>query len=135
MTVIGFNFKKITAEKTELVVPKVQVANNVVIKKVQEVAIPMGKEKQSALSFIYEFTTKYEPNVGSVIIEGEVIYLASKELFDKTMKEWQKGKKIDKDLLTPILNTILAKCTIQCLIMSQDLNLPAPMQLPRVTVK
>lgn len=136
MTIIGFNFRKINAEKTIAASSgKVDIANNVSVKNVEETDIPVGAKKQKALKFTYEFATKYEPSLGSINIEGDILYLADENSIDKTMKEWKKNKKVDKEILTPILNTILARCSIKGLLISQDLNLPSPMQLPRVSVK
>lgn len=136
MTVIGFNFRKITAEKSpSALAGKINIANNVSLKNVEEVSVPLGKDKHKALKFVYEFVTKYEPAVGNINIEGDILYLATKETHDKTLKEWKKDKKIDKDILNPLLNTILTRCSIKGLLISQDLNLPSPVQLPKVTVK
>jgi hypothetical protein len=135
MTIIGFNFRKITAERGTSNVGKVNISNNVSLKKVEEASIPVGIGKQKALRFSYEFTTKYEPNIGSIIIEGDVLYLSSEDAIQKTLKAWKKDKSVDKEILTPILNTILSRCSIKGLLISQDLNLPSPMQLPKVAVK
>lgn len=135
MTVIGFNFRKITAEKGPNASGKIDIANNVALKDVEETSIPVGTKKQKALKFTYEFSTNYEPKAGAIKIEGEVLFLAPEETVEKTLKDWKKTKKLDSEMLTPILNTILARCSIKGLLMSQDLNLPSPMQLPRVTVK
>lgn len=136
MTIIGFNFKKIHAEKsTSSVNGKVNIANNVSVKNVEATELPVGTKKQKALKFTYEYITTYEPNLGSINIEGDVLYLAADGDVDKTLQGWKKNKKIDKEILTPILNTILTRCSIKGLLISQDLNLPSPLQLPKVTVK
>ncbi|MBN2421574.1 hypothetical protein JXB27_04820 [Candidatus Woesearchaeota archaeon] len=135
MTIIGFSFRKINAERSEVKSGKVNVSNNVSLKNVEEASIPVGAAKQKALKFTYEFSTKYEPKFGSINIEGDLLFLSSAETVEKTIKEWKKNKKVDKEILTPILNTILNRCSIKGLLMSQDLNLPTPLQMPRVSVK
>ena len=42
------------------------------------------------------------------------------------------SKKVPKDVMTAILNTVLTKCNIEALILSQKVNLPAPIPLPAV---
>ena len=135
MTVIGFSFKKVTAERTSAAAGKVNITNNVSIKKIEEASIPVGNGKQKTLRFSYEFVTKYEPSVGSIVIEGDVLYLASEDVITKTLKGWKKDKKVDKEVLTPVLNTVLNRCSIKGLLLSQDLSLPSPVQMPHVTVK
>lgn len=136
MTIIGFSFRKINAERGQVALGgKVSIANNVSIKDVEEASIPVGTAKQKALKFGYEFITSYTPKIGNMVIEGEVIFLTAAEAVDKTIKSWKKDKKVDKEILTPVLNAILSKCSIKGLLLSQDLNLPSPMQMPRVQVK
>ena len=135
MSIIGFNFRKINAERKESTAGKVNISNDVSLKNVDEASIPVGTGKQKALRFSYEYKTKYDPDMGSMIIEGDVIFLTAAETVEKTLKDWKKNKKVDKEMLTPILNTILSKCSVKGLLLSQDLNLPSPMQLPRINVK
>ena len=49
----------------------------------------------------------------------------------KAIDGWKKEKKVDKDIMTQVLNTALTRCNVQALILSQDLNLPPPIPLPR----
>jgi hypothetical protein len=53
MTIIGFNFRKILAERGQTNVSKINIANNVAVKKVEEADIPVGSKKQKALRFTY----------------------------------------------------------------------------------
>ena len=43
-------------------------------------------------------------------------------------------KKIAKDIMSRVLNAVLAKCNIEALILSQEVNLPPPIPLPKVTM-
>ncbi len=135
MTIIGFNFRKMVAERNAITAPKVDVSSNVAVKKVEEAFIPVGTSKQKALKFSYEYTAQYKPNVGSMTIEGDLLFLTAGDTVDKVIKEWKKKKFVDKEILSPVLNTILTRCSIKGLTMSQDLGLPSPLQLPKVMMK
>ncbi|HME86963.1 MAG TPA: hypothetical protein VKE88_00965 [Candidatus Nanoarchaeia archaeon] len=135
MTVIGFTFKKIFAERGPAVTGKVNISNNVALKKVEEAKVPVGNAKQKALRFSYEYITTYTPNIGSITIEGDVLYLTSDDAVEKTLKSWKAKKQVEKELLAPVLNMILGKCTLKGLNISQDLGLPSPVQLPKINVK
>ena len=135
MSIIGFNFRKIMPERNTPSAGRVNIANNVSLKNVEGAFVPVGSKNQKAIRFTYEFVTKYEPELGSINIEGDVLYLAAEDTVDKTLKSWKKDKKVDKEILTPILNAILSRCSVKGLLISQDLNLPSPLQLPRVDVK
>ena len=43
---------------------------------------------------------------------------------------WKKDKQLPKDLAPKILNTILAKCNIKALNLTQEVNLPPHIRLP-----
>ncbi|MBI2659814.1 hypothetical protein HYX07_01495 [Candidatus Woesearchaeota archaeon] len=48
---------------------------------------------------------------------------------------WKKDKKLPKEMMAGLLNTILTKCNVQALILSQQVNLPPPIPLPKVQVQ
>ena len=135
MTIIGFNFTKINVEKKEGVKGKISIANNVTIKDVSQRDLNLGTEKQNALKFVFEFTSVYEPNLGNITLTGDVLYLADSKKAKDILDQWKKDKKIAKDIMSNILNMVLAKCNIEALILSQDVNLPPPIPLPKVTMK
>src|SRR3990167_2597165 len=110
MTVVGFSFTKIEAEKSETRSSKVNIGNNVSIKEIKDANISLGTEKQKAVKFILESVDKIK----------------------KVTDEWQKNKKIDKEVMANILSTVLNKCNIQALILSQEVGLPSPIPLPKL---
>ena len=134
MTIIGFNYSKIEAEKRELAKGKININNNVSISKVDENKLALGNEKQKVLSFTFEFIAKYDPNIGSIKLTGEVLYMGDPNKVKEILSEWKKSKKLPKDIMPNILNTVLNKCNIQALILSERMNLPPPVQLPKLQV-
>ena len=132
MTIVGFDFTRIDAEKKGFVKGKININNNVTIKNVEEQNLNLGKEKQNALKFVFEFIAKYDPGIGSIKLEGNVIYMAEQKKVKEILDGWKKDKKLPKDISTGILNTVLTRCNIQSLILSQNINLPPPIPLPKV---
>ena len=132
--IVGFGFTKLSAEKNEAAKGKIDINNNVSIKNVEESDLSLGKEKQNALKFIFEFTSKYEPSVGTILFEGEVLYLEDPKKVKEILNSWKKDKKIDKELMAGVLNTVLTKCNVQALILSQEVNLPSPIPMPKVQI-
>ena len=131
MTVIGFSFNKMQIEKKNPVKGKVSINNNVGIKNLEETKLNINTTKK-ALKLDFEFTSVYEPGIGKILLTGEVIYLVEKDKADTIVKNWKKNKKIEKDIMTNILNNVLAKCNVQALILSKDMNMPPPIPLPKV---
>lgn len=132
MTVIGILIKRIDAhsEKMDKPLERLDVINNPVIKKVEE-----GDEKElgikNALLFSFEFETKYEPAIGNIKFEGELLYKAGKpkEASD-IVNEWKKNKKVPKDVAIHVLNAIFRRCILLALNTAAELQLPPPIRFP-----
>lgn len=135
MVIIGFSFTKMNVERKKQVGGKISISNNVSMKDVEEHKLAVGSGKESALRFTFEFNSKYNPEIGLIDLTGEVIYMAEEKQVKDIMKNWKKDKKIPKDIMSNILNNVLAKCNIQALILSQYMNLPPPIPLPKVQSK
>ena len=134
--IVGFGFTKLSAEKGESASGKIDINNNVSIKDVQEDNFSLGKDRQQdVLRFLFEFTSKYEPNVGNILFEGELLYMEEPKKAKEMLNDWKKNKKLPKEMMAGLLNTILTKCNVQALILSQQVNLPPPIPLPKVQVQ
>jgi hypothetical protein len=131
MTIIGFDFTKMHIERRKVIKGKMNISNNVLVRNVEDVKMSFGPGKVG-LKFGFQFTTKYEPDVGDILIEGEILYLATEEEAKTIIAGWKKDKKIAKDVRLPLLNHVLAKSTIQAVILSKEMALPPPIILPHV---
>lgn len=134
MAIIGFSMQKISVERKNSPKGKINIKNNVSIKKVQKSKFNFG-DGRDALSYTFEFSVTYEPNVGSITIAGEVVNLVDAKMSKDVLTKWKKEKKVDAVALAPVLNAILQRCNVQALILSRDINLPSPIPLPSVSKK
>jgi hypothetical protein len=134
MTVVSFNFTRIEAEKKEAAKGKININNNVTIERVEEKDLNLGSQKQKVLNFMFEFTSKYTPNAGSIKLVGNVMYMDEAAKAKEILDGWKKDKKLPKDVMTKILNVVLNKSNVQALILSEHVNLPPPVPLPKVQV-
>jgi len=132
MTVVSFNFTKIEAEKKEAGKGKVNINNNVTIEKVEEKDLSLGNQKQKVLNFTFKFTSKYDPDFGMIKLAGSVLYMEESKKVKEILDGWKKDKKLPKELMTKILNVVLNKSNVQALILSDQVNLPPPIPLPKV---
>ena len=133
--IVGFGFTKLSAEKHEAAKGKIDINNNVSIKDVKEDNFTFGKNEQNVIKFIFEFTSKYEPAIGTILFEGELLYMEDPKKAKEILSSWKKDKKIPKDIMAGLLNTILTKCNVQALILSQEVNLPPPIPMPKVQIQ
>jgi hypothetical protein len=132
MAIVNFVFTKIHAERSSGIEGKISIKNNVSIKDVAKTDLDLGSKKQPVLKFSFEFTSDYDPKIGLIKIEGQLTYMSDEKQITDVLKEWKKERKIEKQLMTTLLNNILGKCNIEALIISRDINLPPPIPLPKL---
>lgn len=133
MTIIGFNFTKMSAERKPATnTGKINISNNVSITNVEEKELAFGKSKQKAIIFTFRFASRYDPAIGSIELIGDMTYVAEPAKVSEIANNWKKDKKLPKEIMTSIINTALSKSNIQALILSRDINLPPPIPLPKV---
>ena len=133
MPIIGFNFDKISAQRLNNLKGKVNINHTVNITDVKREEINLDK-KQDVLKFEFEFKVDYLPDIGNISLIGSVLYMDDSKKLKEYEESWKKNKKIPSNLTTSIINTILVKSNVKALILSQDINLPPQVQLPRATV-
>jgi len=92
--IVGFGFTKLSAEKKEVAKGKIDINNNVSIKDIKEDSFSLGNNNQNVLKFIFEFTSKYEPNIGNILFEGELLYMEDPKKVKEILSSWKKDKKI-----------------------------------------
>ncbi len=120
-------------EKFSQVKGKINISNNVAIVSVEKTDLELGSNKQKALKFCFEFTSQYNPKLGLIKLEGDVIFMEDLKKIEELEAQWKKEKKVPKIIMTQILNSVLNKCNIQALILSKEVNLPPPIMLPKLT--
>jgi len=133
--IIGFNIIKIEAERSPEVKGKISINNNIQIKEVEKAELFLGKSKQDGLKFKFEYLSTYEPKAGKILLVGDLVAVEEKDKADEIINGWKKNKKVSAEILTQILNSILSKCNIQAILLSREIGLPPPVQLPKVQVK
>lgn len=135
MPIISVNFNKINVERKDAPVGSISINNNVALKDVEKIDLSAGATKQEGLKFKFELSAKYEPKFAEMNILGDVIYLDASAKIKQILEGWGKNKNIPKDVFEQVMNVALTKSNIQALIISQIVNLPPPIQLPKLQIK
>jgi len=135
MTIVGFNFTKILAERHTPVKGKINIQNKVTITDVGKSDLSLGKGKQDGVKFTFNYVSGYEPKVGEINLQGDLLFLTDAKGAKTISDSWKNDKKIPQNVMGQVLNTILQKCNVQALIASRDVNLPPMVPLPKVQVK
>lgn len=134
MTIVGTAYTKFDVQRTGQLKGKIDIKNNAAITSVEKQDITLGTTKQSALKFGFSFKVTYEPEIAHILLEGEILWVDTKENVEDCMKSWKKDKTLPPSVISPILNAVLQKSNVEALILSRELNLPSPIPLPKVDV-
>ncbi|MBL7147310.1 MAG: hypothetical protein ISS82_00610 [Nanoarchaeota archaeon] len=134
MPIVGFQFDKLSAHRTGTIKGKIDIAHNVNIKDVKPDQINLDK-KQDVLKFEFEFKVDYKPGLGNILLEGHLLYLDTPEKIKEIQTSWKKNKRLPDNITTNVINMVLTKSNVKSLILSQDVNLPPQIQLPKAMPK
>ena len=133
MPVIGFSIKRMDARKDkEQSGAQITVNSTPNIVDVKEIDVQSLEKK--AISVQYEFITRYETDVGTIKIEGDILYLAdngNKEILDK----WEKDKALPDGVSLDVLNVLFRRCLTKIVSLAEDVQLPPPVQFPMIKIK
>ena len=64
-------------------------------------------------------------------MNGYLNYLDKEEELNKLTGQWKKEKKLPVGMTSLVLNTVLTRANIKALMLSQEVNLPPQIQLPK----
>ena len=134
MGIVSFVFDKMSAEKIGKITDKVNINHNFNIKNVEKTSINLQGNKP-VLKLFFDFTVNYEPNIGNIQMNGNLTYMDKEEELKKLEDQWKKEKTLPTGITSLVANTILTKANIKALILSQEVNLPPQIHLPKVTPK
>jgi len=131
MTIVKINLYKVHAERNlDAKVGQVKINNNVSIKNVEELSFAADGKK--GLKFTFSFNCTYEPELGKIDVEGQVLFIEDAKKVDEIKASWDKNKRIPMDIMERIINASLHKGNIQAIKVSEEVDLPSPLPLPKV---
>ncbi len=140
MNVIGFNFTKISAERSISSKIKLSTDTNIHFTEVVKETLPFLKDTEAvrlnfSFSIIYNSTEEKKPEKhGQILFEGSLILSSSKEETKELLKSWKK-KEIPSHMHLGLLNFILQKCSVKALALEEELALPSHVPLPNIQPK
>jgi hypothetical protein len=134
MQIVGFNFDSLSASRLVKKIEKVNVKHNVNLVSINKDEVDLGR-KQPVLKVNFEFTVKYDPDIGNIKIAGSLLVTDQQKELDKIFDNWEKEKKLTQEQTTMLINSVLVKSNIKALNLSQDVNLPPHIPLPKITPK
>ncbi len=135
MAIIGFNLTKMSCERKQQANGKITVSNNINITQVDEAKLNAASSTSTALAISFRFELKYNPDVGSILIEGNILELTTEVEAKENVAAWKERKVIKPALFQTIMNAIFSRCQVHGIILAKELALPSPVPLPKIKVE
>jgi hypothetical protein len=130
MRIIGFNFRKVSAERKKEIKGKLEIKTHMDIEKIEKESLDIAGEVLR-FSFVYEIN--YDPNNAKISFEGTVLMKSDKkEDMAKIINEWKKNKVPDEIKLL-VFNFVMTKCNLKALQLEEEFSLPPHIPLPKLT--
>ena len=131
MGIVKINLHKVNAERNvDSKGGQIKINNNVSIKNVEDMSF--SAEGKKGLKFTFAFNCKYEPDLGKIDVEGQVLFVEEEAKITEIKESWDKDKKIPVEIMEAIVNAALHKSNIQAIKISEEISLPSPLPLPKV---
>ncbi|OYT54553.1 MAG: hypothetical protein B6U72_02495 [Candidatus Altiarchaeales archaeon ex4484_2] len=86
------------------------------------------------ITISFTFTSTYNPSVGEIKIDGNIMLSDVDENVEQDVREWEEGdgKTIPSELARKVHNTIISNCIVEATLLSREILLPPPTPTPRV---
>lgn len=131
MPIVGFYLRSVDAKRKGPPKERIDINTKVNIVNIEKGSIGI-KNKEAALDISFEFFTVYEPNVGEMRLEGNVLYVGSK--VNEALKLWKKEKKIVPEVDVEVKNFLFRKCMTIEINLAENMSLPPPLMFPTVVM-
>ena len=118
---VNVNYKNVEARRYSVPSGQININNNATLTNVSKI------DDKLLVNFV--FTCNYEPNIGTIRLEGE-ISMSNLEGDDKdAVLKWERtGKKeLPKEIAGKISNVMISNCMIEATVLSREVQLPPPL--------
>ncbi len=133
MTIAGFTFTRMLVERKSQAKGAVDINSNIGVVSAEEIDFVMGQAKQKGIKVVFDYRNTYTPDLGILILNGEILYLSEQKRHDDLMKSWKKDKKFPDDVMVELYNIISVRGALQAIQLSSTVGLPPPIPLPKFT--
>lgn len=137
MAIIGYNFVDINAKRNDKIAVAqkgLEVNHAISIKDVNKAPLNMASGSSEVLKVEFDFSVLYQ-EVGSITLKGDAIFSDTKEIIEESLKSWSQDKKLPQMVDLEIRKFVYNKSLMQAMGLSDLLNLPAPIPLPKLEIK
>ena len=133
MRIAGFNFKKISVEKTGEKAGDLKINTKVDVPHIEILKPDFVRTKDELLQIDFEYVVNYEPNFAKIELIGNVIVALDPKDAKEIVKHW-KDKEMSEELRISLFNVILRKSNIKALELEDEMNLPLHIPFPPLKI-
>ena len=132
MAIIGLNYKKIIAEKSGSVKDNMKINTGPEISDVRKTKLQGFESEMDVLSVDFRFKSTVEPQIALINIEGTIIYKSDNP--QEILKSWTANKTLPQGAHVEIVNYLFKKVGILALELSDTLQLPPVISMPKIEI-
>lgn len=130
MKILGFNFIKISVEKSETVTDEdIKINTNINLSEIKEVESPFLNKDEMLLGVKFNYNVNYTPDFAKIELKGGLVVALNTKDAKEVLKQWKEKKTPDGFKLT-VFNVLLRKANLKALELEEELNLPLHITLP-----
>lgn len=132
---VSVTFEKVEAERllepAELVrLTSERIEVNTRIDSVELKQRPSRPDSNVVIKFV--FTCRYPASIGLIRLTGQAFYSDTADAMKAAVATWQKNHRLPESIEPSVLNTIMARSTLEAISLSRILQIPPPIPLPGV---
>ena len=132
MTIVGFNFTRITAQKKGDQSKKINIKNNIALKGVVSHDLILTESGSKGFNASFEFNSEYSPGMGNISIGGDIFVVKPEKEVKLILDEWKKNKKLPDDLVPQYFGFAMKKFNLKAMNLAEDVNLPSPIPMSKI---
>ena len=126
MNIFNIDFTKIQAEKQNVPQGDINVNNGINIQSIDEANMAVAEGK-TALNLSFEFKARFQPDIGSVELEGNATLLADDDEAQDILDHWDENEAVPQEHGDQIINALMKKSSVQSILLSREVGLPSPL--------
>lgn len=134
---IGYNFIDIKAEKNveaKVAQKGLEVNHAITLSNVTKVPLNMATGSSEVLRIEFDFSVVYQ-GVGQINLKGDALFSDTPEIITESAASWASDKKLPQMIDLEVRKFVYTKSLMQAMNLSDLLNLPAPIPLPKFEAK
>lgn len=133
MSVIGIDVTKMNFERLKSRGNKVNVDHSPSIEEVEETKVNTPSGQVNALRIKFRYEVNFDPKIGQGFLEGNVLFRPEEVKMEDVLERWDEENEIHGSIFMEVINPVIDKVMPSVFSVCNDLNLPSPVPLPRIS--